>query len=139
MVLMIGVLAFIVWNRANMPEQLTPFERLCNSGDSIINIEKANATYDAPIDTSASLGNLNKVLDFYQQALQEDDEESGLRDSVINRMNAIREMVGLYDRYKVICDSLQMAKDDGAYIREAKVKNMRDSMSNKIKQTIKAL
>ena len=138
-VLMIGVLAFIVWNRTNMSEQLTPFEKLCNSGDSIINIEKANATYDAPIDTSASLGNLNKVLDFYQQALQEDDEESGLRDSVINRMNAIREMVGLYDRYKVICDSLQMAKDDGAYIREAKVKNMRDSMSNKIKQTIKAL
>jgi serine/threonine protein kinase len=132
--------AIIVWNNTNTAETENPFVSLCNSGDSIINIEKDHAVTDIPIDIITSRKRLNEAVDFYNRALQ---EKEGIvakrRVSITNKIEAIRNLSPLYDIYEGVCDSLKMAIEDGAEIQSELLKNKRDNISDKIKEIIVTL
>lgn len=127
--------AIIIWNNEST-KTVPPFTTLCNSGDSIINIEKDNAFTELPIEIVTSRKRLNEAIDFYYKALQEDDYVADRRDSIKNRINAIREMSSIFDKYEGISDSLKMATEDGAEIQSAILKEKRDNISNQIKKHI---
>ena len=132
--------AIIVWNNTNTSETENPFVSLCNSGDSIINIEKDHAVTDIPIDIISSRKRLNEAADFYNRALQ---EKEGIvaerRDSITNKIEVIRSLSPIYDIYEGVCDSLKMAIEDAAEIQSELLKNKRDNISNKIKEIIVTL
>lgn len=134
--IIIMVTGFMIWSFSETNLSISPFESFCNSGDSIISIEKNNADSNTPIDPNISEKRLREASAFYEKALKEDDLQSFRKDSVINRINAISELYPLYNRYKGICDSLQMAKDDGAEIMQVKMEEKRDKTSNIIKNKI---
>lgn len=129
----------ITWTYTNFSDTEPPFVTLCNSGDSIINIEKDNAATDKPVENIISRKRLNEACDFYNKALQEEEYIVERRDSITNRMAEIRSLSSLYDKYEGICDSLQMAIEDGAEIQTELLKNKRDEISSKIKNNIIAL
>ena len=129
----------ITWTYTNSSDAEPPFVTLCNSGDSIINIEKDNAATDKPVENIISRKRLNEACDFYNKALQEEEYIVERRDSITNRMAEIRSLSSLYDKYEGICDSLQMAIEDGAEIQTELLKNKRDEISSKIKNNIIAL
>jgi len=129
----------ITWTYTNSSDAEPPFVTLCNSGDSIINIEKDNAATDKPVENIISRKRLNEACDFYNKALQEEEYIVERRDSIANRMEEIRSLSSLYDKYEGICDSLQMAIEDGAEIQTELLKNKRDEISSKIKNNIIAL
>ena len=137
--LLIIASAFLVWNYTNKSETDIPFITLCNSGDSIINIEKDNAITELPIENVISRKRLNEAVGFYKKALKEEDYIAERMDSIKNRINAIRGMEPLYDEYDGVCDSLKIAIEDGAEIQSVFLKDRRDYVSNIIKKSIIAL
>jgi len=130
---------FVVWGVTNSSDVEPPFVTLCNSGDSVINIEKDNAATDKPVENITSRKRLDEACDFYNRALLEEEYLAERRDSITNRMEIIRSLSSLYDKYEGICDSLQMAIEDGAEIQTELLKNRRDEISSKIKNNIIAL
>ena len=128
--------AIIFWNYRGSTTTVPPFTTLCNSGDSIINIEKNIATTNSLIEHVTSRKRLNEAVDFYNKALQEDDYVAERRNSINNRINAIRGMASIYDKYEGICDSLEMAIEDGAEIQSEILKEKQDIISNQIKKHI---
>lgn len=139
LVLIIVCFVFVVWGYTNSSDAEPRFVSLCNSGDSIINIEKDNAATDKPVENIISRKRLNEACDFYKRALQEEKYIAELRDNITNRIEEIRSLSSLYDKYEGICDSLQMAIEDGAEIQTELLKKRRDEISSKIKNNIIAL
>ena len=88
------------------------------------------------IEHVTSRKRLNEAVDFYNKALQEDDYVAERRNSINNRINAIRGMASIYDKYEGICDSLEMAIEDGAEIQSEILKEKQDIISNQIKKHI---
>lgn len=136
LVLIIVCSVFVVWGYSNSSDVQPLFVILCNSGDSIINIEKDYAATDKPVENIISRKRLNEAYDFYNRALQEEEYIAERRDSVTNRIKEIRCLSSLYDKYEGICDSLQMAIEDGAEIQTELLTNRRDEISSKIKNRI---
>ena len=126
----------ITWSYTNSSETELPFVTLCNSGDSIINIEKDNAATDNPVENITSRKRLNEAVEFYKRALQEKEYITERRDSINNRINAIREMSDLYNKYEDVCDSLNMAKEVDLEIQSAFYEDKRNNISNIIKNKI---
>lgn len=129
----------IIWHYANVSEKNSQFVILCNSGDSIINIEKYNAATNIPVENITSRKRLNEATDFYYRALHQEEYVAERRDSITNRIEAIRSLSPLYDEYEGTCDSLMMAIEDGAEIQSELYRNKRDDISCKIKNKIIAL
>lgn len=134
-VIMIGVLAYVIWNRTDGVEPLTPFEVLCHSGDSIINHEKYQAEGDSQIDTISEV-RLNEAVGFYRKALMEINIDQARKDSVENRIHAIDELSPLYLEYKGVYHLLNMAIEDGAEETERMKRTQIDSISDIIKSRI---
>ena len=117
-------------------ETIDPFAAYCNSGDSIINIEKDNANGALPIEYEQSKKHLNEAVECYTKALNEEYKDELRKDSVINRLDAINELSSLYIKYKDVCDSLKIAIEDEADIQKALLKEQRDKISDIIKNKI---
>lgn len=137
--LIIVVFAIVAWNYKNSSDVESPFTTLCNSGDSIINIEKDNAETDNPVENVTSRKRLNEAVEFYKRALQEEDYIAERRDSINNRINAILGMSELYNKYEDVCDSLNMAKEVDLEIQSSLFEDKRNNISNIIKNKIIAL
>ena len=101
-----------------------------------IRIEKTNAESEQPIDALLSEKHLKEATDYYKNALQEEVPNSSRKDSIQNRINSIYELSPLYERYKGVCDSLQMAIDDEAEIQKALLEERRKDISDIIKNKI---
>ena len=129
----------LVWNLNEGNQAIAPFETLCQSGDSIISIEKGNTSNNIPIDYNASEKRLKEAVFFYKEALLEKEYDSSRKDSVIKRIEAINKLAPLYVRYKEICDSLQIARDDGLDFQKQRLMEKQNSMSETIKDKINKL
>lgn len=128
----------IIWSRLEKQDEM-PFITFCDSGDSIINIEKDNAKNEMPIDSVISRKRLNEAVCFYTMALKEDDYIEERRDSIKKRIQTIHGMTTLFDTYEGVLDSLNIAIDVGAEIQTIILKDKRDVISNKIKNIILTL
>lgn len=118
------------------PEPADPFTIYCNSGDSIINIEKSIAKEPSALEYIHSLKRLNEALTHYSQArLNETDNQTRL-DSIKGRIQAINNVIPFIQQYEEICNELKRAKEEGAEIQENIQKEKRDSLSNIIKKYI---
>ena len=82
--IIIGLLALFIGNKSYLFEKELPFSILCNSGDSIINIEKGSSMTSPPIQIEITKKRINEAAVLYSKALQENEYESSRRDSIIN-------------------------------------------------------
>lgn len=126
----------LIWNWTVTPEQASPFTILCNRGDSIVNIEKDNAKSDTPVEKLASRERLTEAIELYTKALEEQDFDASRKDSVINKVKAIQGLLPLYDKYKGICDSLDLANEYGADMRSKEYEEKQKHLSSQIKTNI---
>lgn len=115
------------------------FTKLCNSGDSIIRIEKDDAKQTALVSDSITRLRLNKAVDFYKKALQESDYDFARRDCVERRIETINELPQLFDSYKIVSDSLIKAIDLELEFQIDRLKKVQVQMSDKIKNKIISL
>lgn len=134
-IVILASVCVVGWNVLSQ-ETIDPFAGYCNSGDSIINIEKDNANRILPIEYEPSINHLNEAVEYYEKALSEENKDELRKDSIVNRMEAINELSSLYSKYKDVCDSLQIAIEDEADIQEAFLREKRDKISDIIKNKI---
>lgn len=132
----VAIAGMFIWNISTNTISVSPFDASCNSADSIIRIEKTNAEGEQPINALLSEKHLREAADFYKNALQEDISNPLRKDSVQNKINSIYKLSPLYERYKGVCDSLQMAIDDEAEIQKALLEKRRNDISDIIKNKI---
>lgn len=135
-VLIVVASSLFLWSYIGSPEPPTPFAILCNSGDSIINIEKNNANSTSPVEYPASINHLNEAVRYYERALDEECEDIHRKDSITNRIEGIKELPSLFEKYKGVCDSLKIAEEDDVEIQKVFFKERRDAMSDIIKNKI---
>ena len=132
----VAIVGMFILNISSNSISVSPFDASCNSADSIIRIEKTNAEGEQPINALLSEKHLREAADYYKNALQEEVSNPLRKDSVKNRINSIYKLSPLYERYKGVCDSLQMAIDDEAEIQKALLEKRRNDISDIIKNKI---
>lgn len=132
----VAIAGALIWGISSNTISVSPFDASCNSADSIIRIEKTNAEGEQPIDALLSEKHLRKATVFYKNALQEEVSDPLRKDSIQNRIKAIYKLSPLYERYKGVCDSLQMAIDDEAEIQKTLLEERRNDISDIIKNKI---
>ena len=125
------LLGFLIWKKAAPPAD--PFTLLCNSGDSIINIEKSNAKGASPIEYESSSKRLNEALDYYEKALCEEVDDELARDAVHRRITEIGKLTPLFSELAELDTQLKMAIEDKAHVTESELRSKKDSLSNIIK------
>lgn len=126
----------LIWSISSNTISVSPFDASCNSADSIIRIEKINAEGEQPINALLSEKHLREAADYYKNALQEEVSNPLRKDSIQKRLNSICKLSSLYERYKGVCDSLQIAIDDEAEIQKALLEKRRKDISDIIKNKI---
>ena len=136
LVIIIATTGTLIWINSNKPIPISPFDVLCKSADSIIYIEKNNAESESPIEFNSSEKRLRDAVDFYRNALQKEGSDPLRKDSIQNRINSIKKLYPLYEKYKGIYDSLQMAIDDEAEIQKVLLEERYNEMSDIIKNNI---
>ena len=132
----VAIVGMFILNISSNSISVSPFDASCNSADSIIRIEKTNAEGEQPINALLSEKHLREAADYYKNALQEEVSNPLRKDSVKNRIYSIYKLSPMYERYKGVCDSLQMAIDDEAEIQKALLEKRRNDISDIIKNKI---
>lgn len=133
--MLIMVVSFIIWMQLK-PRPIDKFTALCNSGDSIVNIEKQNATSKVLIDADTLFVRLEASLHYYEDALKQENGSQDRRDSVKERIRLINRLPSLLKDYVEISDTLDFAKAYDLPLRIKEFERKQEEMSEKIKKKI---
>lgn len=131
------LLSVILWN--SRPQALEPFAVYKNSGDSIISLQKQEATEIKVLNYGMTLNRLNNAEAIYTKALREVTDDKSARDSIRNRIVFIQEIIVALDEYKGVCDTLDFVTNEDLPIQISIFSEKRDRISETLKNKISNL
>lgn len=126
----------ILFLRLSNPKPIEPFLIYKNKGDSILYLQKQEAKDIKYLNSKVVRNRLYQANINYTKALKESYENVSIRDSIIHRTNAIRQMFVILDEYQGICDTLDFVTQEDLPIQIDKYSRKRDKVSDIIKNKI---
>lgn len=136
--IIVTIVCIVGWMQLK-PQPVDKFTSFCNSGDSIITIEKQNAMGDDLINVETLTRRTGNAIRMYENALIQETGNTLKRDSIKNRISAIKGLTPLVKYYLEICDTLNIAKDDDLPLRIEEFTGKQKRMSKIIKKNIAEL
>lgn len=137
--LMAGVLFMGGYVWYSKPQPLSPFLTYKNKGDSILSLQKKESREEQYISCKVAQSRLNGANGNYQKAIKEPIENTLSRDSVRYRIKSIKEILDILEKYKGICDTLDIGVQDDLPTIIDKYTIKRDSISKIVKSKIQEL
>lgn len=127
-----------------VPKPVSRFSKLCNSGDSIIKIEKDNALQSKPVEGKTTIKRLRQAASIYNDACtlkieQKESTDLTRKKGIIKRIIKIEGIYPIIKQYCGICDTLNMTIEYDLPQQTRSYTLKRDNMSDLIKQNISNL
>lgn len=137
---LLAALTFIVFLICYSNSQsLDPFLVYKSRGDSILSLQKQEINDVKSINYKIVRKRLDNAKSNYSEALNEPFDNEIVRDSILQRIDAIGTIFIILEKYKWVCDTLEFVKQEDLPIQIDLYTRKRDNLSDIIKNKINRL
>lgn len=117
----------------------SPFDELCNSGDSIVAVIKNDALGGNLVMDDDCRFKLINAMAFYNKALTFETDNKERIVSVEQRVNTLDSLMLSFERYSGICDTIAITVEMGMPIKNAEYNEKKRSLVDEMNKKIIAL
>ena len=107
-----------------------------DAGDSLLQERKLALENDEYVDYRITVDCLDKVVDEYSSALEDNGADSILRDSLETRLGCVKEIRPMLERYGGICDTLDFVRSENLPVQVEIYSQKRALLSDILKKKI---
>lgn len=137
-ILTLSVSVTLLKPKPNPPivKKIPPFIRLCNSGDSIIRIQRQEAQSSGLINYEIYSERFHKAIEKYSAALKQPSANPHRQDSIKKTISDIENLLPILEQYKGVTDTLKQVVEDDLPIQIENYTDKKNKLSKKLKQHI---